>query len=108
MIAEFHPCKGFPSFQDFYPLDVEPWEANITTLVNFDSKWKNLLNPGIKIPTDIKGKGQLEIGVYEGGGYVAKGVYRSTPNSIMKSFDINEFNEVSKNAIIRIIKFYSK
>ncbi len=96
------------SYQDFYPLDVEPWEANITTLVDFDCKWKNLLKPGTKIPTDINGKGELENGVYEGGGYIAKGVYRSTPNSIMKAFDINEFNDVSKNAIIKIIKFYSK
>lgn len=96
------------SYQDFYSLDVEPWEANITTLVDFDSKWKNLLKPETKIPTDIKGKKDLENGVYEGGGYVEKGVYRSTPNSIMKAFDINEFNDVSKNAIIRIIKYYAK
>ena len=28
------------AYDDFYPLNVEPWEPNITTLVNFDSKWK--------------------------------------------------------------------
>ena len=26
-----------------YPLDIEPWEQNITTLVDFDSKWKDML-----------------------------------------------------------------
>ncbi|MCB0752950.1 MAG: peptidase M64, partial [Ignavibacteriae bacterium] len=96
------------SYQDFYNLKAEPWEPNITTLVNFKSKWKNLLKPNADIPTSTEGKKELEIGVYEGGGYVAKGVYRSTPNSIMKAFDSNEFNEVSKKAIEKIIKFYSE
>lgn len=34
-----------------YNLDVEPWEPNITTLVDFDSKWADLLVPGTPIPT---------------------------------------------------------
>ena len=25
---------------NMYPLDIEPWEPNITTLVQFDKKWK--------------------------------------------------------------------
>ena len=28
------------AYDEFYPLNVEPWEPNITTIVNFDSKWK--------------------------------------------------------------------
>jgi IgA Peptidase M64/Peptidase M64 N-terminus len=96
------------AYQDFYPLDVEPWEPNITTLVNFDSKWKNLVDGNVAIPTDIIDKQALELGVYEGAGYVEKGVYRSTPKSIMKEFNIDEFNLVSKEAIEKIIKFYSK
>ncbi|WP_290043157.1 M64 family metallopeptidase, partial [uncultured Muribaculum sp.] len=28
---------------DTYPLDVEPWEPNITTLVDFPSKWQALI-----------------------------------------------------------------
>ena len=95
------------AYQDFYALDVEPWEPNITTLVDFESKWKSLLKLNSKIPSEIDGKDELEIGVYEGGGYVEKGVYRSTPNSIMKAFGIDEFNEVSKAAITKVIRFYS-
>lgn len=95
------------TYNEFYPLDVEPWEPNVTTLVNFESKWKNLLSEDSEIPTSIDGKDELEIGVFEGAGYVAKGVYRSTPNSIMRAFSSNEFNEVSKQAIKRIIRFYS-
>ena len=28
---------------DTYPLDIEPWEQNISTLVNFAAKWKDML-----------------------------------------------------------------
>ena len=96
------------TYNEFYPLDVEPWEPNVTTLINFESKWKNLLPAGSEIPSSLDRKDQMEIGVYEGAGYVSKGVYRSTPNSLMRAFDSNEFNEVSKAAIKKIIRFYSE
>lgn len=95
------------SYQNFYPLEVEPWEPNITTLVNFESKWKDLIQPETPVPTPNENKYENVIGVFEGGGYVAKGVYRSTYNSIMKSFTSDEFNEVSKRAIVRMLMFYS-
>ncbi len=96
------------AYKDFYPLDVEPWEPNITTLVNFKSKWSDLVKSTTPIPTSVKNAPINQIGAYEGAGYMEKGVYRSTPNSIMKAFTSDEFNEVSKNAIERVIKFYSK
>lgn len=34
-----------------YPLDVEPWEANITTLADFNGKWESLIEKGTPIPT---------------------------------------------------------
>lgn len=34
-----------------YPHDVEPWEKNITTLVNFHNKWESLIAPTTPIPT---------------------------------------------------------
>ncbi len=96
------------TYQEFYPLDVEPWEPNITTLVNFNSKWKHLIEPDIPVPTPYEEKYKNKIGVFEGGGYVAKGVYRPTMNSIMNSFSSNEFNEVCKNVLQNIIEFYSE
>ncbi|MEE9429551.1 MAG: M64 family metallopeptidase [Melioribacteraceae bacterium] len=96
------------SYQDFYSLDVEPWEANITTLINFDSKWKKFVSPKTEIPTKTKDAPINLIGAFEGGGYVEKGVYRSTENSLMKSLGVDEFNKVSKDAIERVIKFYSE
>ncbi len=38
---------------DTYPLDVEPWEQNISTRVNFASKWKDMLPSGTPIPTPL-------------------------------------------------------
>ncbi len=96
------------TYLDYYPLDVEPWEANITTLVNFESKWKNLIDKNIPVPTPKDEKYKNMTGVFEGGGYVSKGVYRSTVNSIMNSFSSNEFNDVSKIAIQKLIDFYSE
>ena len=31
------------AYDEFYPLDVEPWEPNITTMVDFGSKWEKEL-----------------------------------------------------------------
>lgn len=40
------------AYNEFYPRGVEPVEANITALLDPDDvKWKNLLTPGIEVPT---------------------------------------------------------
>lgn len=96
------------TYQDMYPTDVEPWEPNLTTMVNFESKWKNLLEPDTPIPTPAEEKYKNKIGVFEGGGYVAKGVYRPTFNSLMNSFKSNEFNQVCKNVLQNIINHYAE
>lgn len=97
-----------PTYQDYYSADVEPWEPNITTLVNFESKWKNLVDPNIPIPTKDEPKFKNVIGAFEGAGYVPKGVYRSTSNSIMRAFSSNEFNQVCKDVLQKIIKSYTE
>ena len=116
LVHEFgHGFAGFAdeyaddtTYQDYYPTDVEPWEANITTLVDFDSKWKNLVDKDTPIPTPKEDKYKNKIGAFEGGGYVSKGVYRPTINSIMNSFSSNEFNQVCKDVLQKLIDFYSE
>lgn len=40
------------AYNDFYPKDVEPVEPNITRLLDKNNlKWKDLITPGIEIPT---------------------------------------------------------
>jgi len=48
------------SYNDFYPKGIEPLEPNITALLDpADVKWKDLLSPGIPIPTEY-GKDKVE------------------------------------------------
>jgi len=96
------------AYNDSYKLDVEPYPPNITTLVNFESKWKNFVNDTIPIPTPPDSAYFNVIGVFEGGGYSAKGIYRPQYDCIMKSRGEKKFCEVCKRAIIEMIKFYSE
>ena len=93
--------------ETFYNLDIEPWEPNITTLVNFESKWKDMLNPDVQIPTPDSDEPQV-LGVYEGGGYMAKGVYRPVMDCRMKTNTAPGFCPVCSRAIERMIEFYTK
>ncbi|MGL5706164.1 MAG: M64 family metallopeptidase [Tannerellaceae bacterium] len=97
--------QGDASYNDFYPKGVEPWEANLTRLIGFDKKWKNMLPEGTKIPTTDE---NAEIGVFEGGGYVNEGIYRPRKNCLMRSFSINDFCPVCTKAILGQIDFYTK
>lgn len=96
------------AYENFYPLDVEPWEPNITTLVDFDSKWKKMINPGIPVPTPAEAKYNGLVGLFEGGGYSAKGIYRPQMECTMKSNTSNGFCEVCRKAVREMIEFYIK
>jgi len=40
------------AYNDFYPAGIEPWEPNITALLNKDNvKWKKLVSSGVAMPT---------------------------------------------------------
>jgi len=95
-------------YNDFYNLKVEPWEPNLTTLVDFASKWKNMVEKGTPIPTPDKPKYFHSVGAFEGAGYVAKGVYRPEHDCLMNTFDTNKFCTVCTKAIQDMIDFYSK
>ncbi|MFZ5940928.1 MAG: M64 family metallopeptidase [Bacteroidota bacterium] len=64
------------AYESYFPLDVEPWNPNLTTLVDFARKWKNMVPAGVPVPTPLTPEYKDGVGVFEGGGYVAKGVYR--------------------------------
>jgi hypothetical protein len=155
------------SYNDFYPKGVEPLEPNITALLDPERvKWKDLLSPGLSIPTDW-GKDKIEslqaewrktreamvkeidvarnkslpekqikkieeqyqnknrdfarqldevrkqysylegkVGVFEGAGYAAKGLYRPMVYCLMIFNPKNEFCLVCQRAIRQMIDFY--
>lgn len=96
------------AYENFYNLEVEPWEPNLTTLVDFDSKWKNMLADSVPIPTPRKIKYKSTVGVYEGGGYMSKGIYSPFIDCRMKSNEAKEFCPVCKKAIKEVIQFYTE
>jgi len=157
------------SYNDFYPKGVEPLEPNITALLDpANVKWKDLLSPGIAVPTEY-GKARLEavmaegriareaagreieaarksgageaklaklrdksqrawkdveakmadirkeyaavydkVGVFEGAGYASQGLYRPQVYCLMISSPKNEFCAVCRQAISRMIDYFSE
>jgi len=94
------------AYLEYYNLDVEPIQPNITTLVDFDAKWKNLVKNGIPIPTPREEKYQGIIGAYEGGGYVSKGIFSPMIKCKMNWLE-DEFCPICSKAIVEMIKYYT-
>ncbi len=114
-------------FESQYPPDTEPWEPNLTTLHDFSSKWADMLPEGTPVPTpedelekqDVrhvwntfsqqqKAVLNMKVGVYEGGGYSSRGVYRPVQECRMKINECESFCPVCTRAIVRMINYYTK
>ena len=111
----------------YYPADTEPWEPNLTTLVDFKSKWEDMMPKNQPVPTpnnpkvpdyrtiDFKDAKAVEalnaatqvVGVFEGGGYQEKGCYRPAQECRMKINEVRDFCPVCARAIRRITDFYT-
>ena len=91
--------------ENTYDLKYEPWEQNITSLVDFESKWKDMLDKRTSVPTEPtdKRKEKYTVGVYEGGGYMTKGMYRPAVVCRMRDNVATQFCPVCQRAIERII-----
>jgi hypothetical protein len=156
------------AYNDFYAKGVEPLEPNITALLDpANVKWRDLLSPGIAIPTEY-GKDAIDalqaerqarrkataeeiakarekgadaaalksiqdkaaqadkgtqagmeeihkkfahladkVGVFEGAGYSAKGLYRSQMNCVMISSPKMEFCAACRRALASMIDYYA-
>ena len=98
------------SYGSLHVTPYEPLEPNITNLKNFDSKWKSMLAPGTAIPTEpddhIPATTNGPLGVYEGAGYAAKGVYRPTMHCMMR--DYAPFCPVCAKRLEEIFGMYTK
>lgn len=101
-----------------YDISVEPWEPNITTLVDFDAKWKDMLPEGCPVPTpgghlkvtelDNSQEAIDRIGVYEGGGYLMHGMFRPSDNCRMRTNEAAGFCPVCRRALTDLILFYTE
>lgn len=89
-----------------YPLDIEPWEPNITTLVDFDSKWKALVPDSVPTPTPAAEWEKYPIGVFEGAGYSSRGLYRPADRCRMRDNDWPGFCPACIEAIEKVIRHH--
>lgn len=95
---------------EMHSLKHEPWEPNITTLVDFDSKWADMVAEGIEIPTQVtpERSKNYTVGVYEGGGYRSKGIYRPVDVCRMRNNTAERFCPVCERALERVILHQAK
>jgi hypothetical protein len=94
------------TYSDYYNLAFEPWEPNITTNVNFGSKWKDLVTPGVPLPTPREEQYTDACGMFEGGGYLSKGIYSPKMDCRMKSNEATGFCPACQAGIRKMILFY--
>ncbi|MBQ5924012.1 MAG: peptidase M64 [Alistipes sp.] len=90
---------------NMHSLKHEPWEPNITTMVDFDSKWADMVAEGVEIPTAVTPErtANYVVGAYEGGGYLSKGIFRPTDVCRMRNNTAERFCPVCERAIERVI-----
>lgn len=91
------------SYEEFFKKTKEPWEPNLTTLVDFNHKWKKMIKSGTPIPTPRDSLYKNKVGVFEGGGYEARGIYSPAMTCWMKEKKAGKFCPVCEEAIIRVI-----
>ncbi|MGQ7868525.1 M64 family metallopeptidase [Sunxiuqinia sp. sy24] len=96
------------AYSDYYNLEVEPWEANITTLVDFKSKWADMIDEATPQPTPRTAKYNDVLGLFEGGGYSEKGIYSPVMDCRMKSNGPNDFCPVCQKSIEQVIQWHCK
>lgn len=96
------------TYEDFYNLKIEPWEPNLTTLINFEEKWVEMVADSIPVPTPRKMEYNKTVGVFEGGGYLSKGIYSPFIDCRMKSNDAKLFCPVCNQSIKKVIDFHTK
>ena len=106
-LADEYYYEWDTTFQDTYNHSLEPWEENITTLVDFGSKWKDMVAKKTPIPTPRTDKYKNVVGAFEGGGYVSKGVYSPMQDCRMKSNEPKGFCPVCERAIRKVVKSYT-
>ncbi len=97
------------AYNEFYPAGVEPWEPNITALLNpTHLKWKRFVAPGTPLPTrEDDAEHTDNVGAFEGAGYAAKGLFRPAIDCKMFSKGNREFCKVCEQGLVDVIDYYA-
>ena len=95
------------SYSDYVDIKYEPIQPNVTTLVNFNKKWKKEIKKGTPIPTPRSAKYNGVLGAFEGGMYSGKGIYSPMQKCKMNWLD-DPFCPVCRKTILDMIEYYTK
>jgi hypothetical protein len=98
------------AYSDFYPRGVEPWEPNVTALLEGAAglKWKDQVGADVPIPTPEEAPWTGGTGAFEGAGYSAKGLYRPALDCKMFSKRTIDFCPVCMCAVQRTVRLYTR
>lgn len=103
---EYYDANG--GAEGLYNFNIEPWEPNLTTMVDFKTKWQSMIKKNTPIPTPRISTYENTVGVFEGGGYSPKDIYSPVMDCRMKSNRPDGFCPVCSDAIEKTIQFYTK
>ncbi len=118
VVHEFGHSFGGLADEYFYDNDVmtdsyshakEPWEANVTNLVDFEGKkWSSLIPKKTPRPTPVADQKKYPVGLYEGAAYSKKGFYRASYNCRMRTNVAPEFCPACQLGLRNLIEFYTR
>lgn len=91
-----------------YPPDVEPWNPNITTMVDFASKWQRLIPEGTPLPAPESDADKYPLGLYMGADYNSHVVWRPSASCRMRDNKCVSFCEACVEALRSIILYYTE
>jgi hypothetical protein len=95
------------AYSDYIDMTVEPIQPNITNMVDFSKKWKNMVKPSTPVPTPRTDQYKGVVGVYEGGLYSAKGIF-SPMNKCKMNWLGDPFCPVCTKTLEGMIDYYTR
>ena len=87
-------------------LKAEPYENNITTLIDFSKKWGDMMDKDTPVPTPATKQYENKVGVFEGASYQSKGFYRPYQHCMMR--DLTPFCPVCTKSIKDMVNLYCR
>lgn len=92
-------------FHQYYPLDREPWEPNVTRAESRARlKWRKLVEKRTPVPTPGGARFADVVGCFEGAGYRTRGLFRPEFRCLMKGPEVRTFCRVCEEALTAAIR----
>ncbi len=93
-----------------YPPGHEPWEPNITAFLGGkreNVKWNDMIDPATPVPTPEEEAYGDVVGVFEGAGYKAKGLFRAQMDCKMFHKGIVGFCKACTRGLEAMLRYYT-